>query len=259
MSASPHTPTLRPTVLVTGASKLLGREIALTLAANGWQVAVHYRDSVNDATKTVADCAHLMRGAAAFRCNLGNETAVRNLIPTVVEAFGYLDAVVHSASTFEHDTPQNFSFAAMEKHMRSNAGAAILLSQALHAHLGQRNKGLGTNAQVTGAVVNLLDQKLWNQSPDFVSYTLSKAALDAANSMLAMALQPLVRVVGVAPEVSLAQPMLKGETLAALKKRLPNAMTATALDTAAAVLLALQNAKLSGTTLLVSDTGMAHE
>ena len=258
MSALPHLTTKPPTVLVTGASKLLGREIALLLATNGWQVAIHYRDSVNDATKTVADCARLTRGAAAFRCNLGNETAVRNLIPTVVEAFGYLDAVVHSASTFEHDTPQNFSFAAMEKHMRSNAGAAILLSQALHAHLVQRNKGIAAEAWAKGAVVNLLDQKLWNQSPDFVSYTLSKAALDAANSMLAMALQPLVRVVGVAPEVSLAQPMLKGETLAALKKRLPNAMTATALDTAAAVLLALQDAKLSGTTLLVTDSGVAH-
>lgn len=258
MSAIPHLTTKPPTVLVTGASKLLGREIALKLATNGWQVAIHYRDSVNDATKTVADCARLTRGAAAFRCNLGNETAVRNLIPTVVEAFGYLDAVVHSASTFEHDTPQNFSFAAMEKHMRSNAGAAILLSQALHAHLVQRNKGIAAEAGAKGTVVNLLDQKQWTQSPDFVSYTLSKAALDAANSMLAMALQPLVRVVGVAPEVSLAQPMLKGETLAALKKRLPNAMTATALDTAAAVLLALQDAKLSGTTLLVTDSGVAH-
>jgi len=244
-----------PTVLVTGAAKRQGREIALKLAANGWRVAVHYRDSVNDAIKTVADCAVLTGGAAAFRCNLGNETAVRNLVPTVVEAFGHLDAVVNSASTFEHDTPQSFSFAAMEKHMRSNAGAAILLSQALHAHMAQRGKSPAAGLRITGAVVNLLDQKLWNQSPDFVSYTLSKAALDAANSMLAMALKPLVRVVGVAPEVSLAQPLLKGETLTALKNRLPNGVTATALDTAAAVLLALQDCKLSGTTLLVTEPG----
>ena len=210
MSASP----LVPTVLVTGAAKLLGREVALRLAANGWRVAVHYRDSVEDATKTVAACAQSTRGAAAFRTNLGNETAVRKLVPTVVEHMGHLDAVVHCASTFEHDTAHNFSFGAMEKHMRSNAGAAILISQALHAHIAQRNSALKADEPAhTGAVVTLLDQKLWNQAPDFVSYTLSKAALNAANSMLALALAPLVRVVGVA----------------------------SALDTSAAVLLALQD------------------
>jgi len=189
---------LPPTVLVTGAAKRLGREIALQLAANGWRVAVHYRDSLNDATKTVADCANLTRGAAAFRCNLGNETAVRNLIPTVVEAFGHLDALVNCASTFEQDTPHNFSFATMEKHMRSNAGAAIVLSQALHAHVVKRDKSHpGKETGPKGTVVNLLDPGLWDQAPDFVSYTLSKAALDAANAMLAKALQPALRVIGV--------------------------------------------------------------
>ena len=88
------------TVLVTGAAKRLGREIALALAAQGWRVAVHYRDSVEDATKTVAACANLTGGAAAFRANLGNEAAVRNLLPSVVEEFGQLDAVVNRASTF---------------------------------------------------------------------------------------------------------------------------------------------------------------
>jgi NAD(P)-dependent dehydrogenase (short-subunit alcohol dehydrogenase family) len=144
---------------------------------------------------------------------------VRKLVPTVVEHMGHLDAVVHCASTFEHDTAHNFSFAAMEKHMRSNAGAAILISQALHAHIAQRNSTLKVGEPApTGAVVTLLDQKLWNQAPDFVSYTLSKAALNAANSMLALALAPLVRVIGVAAT----------------------------LDTSAAVLLALQ------------DKGVAH-
>jgi NAD(P)-dependent dehydrogenase (short-subunit alcohol dehydrogenase family) len=254
MSVSP----LVPTVLVTGAAKLLGREVALRLAANGWRVAVHYRDSVENATKTVATCAQSTRGSAAFRTNLGNETAVRKLVPTVVEHMGHLDAVVHCASTFEHDTTHNFSFGAMEKHMRSNAGAAILISQALHAHIAQRNSKLkAEEPALTGAVVTLLDQKLWNQTPDFVSYTLSKAALDAANSMLAMALAPLVRVVGVAPRVSLAQPLLKGEPVATVRQRLPDGVTATTLDTSAAVLLALQDAQLSGTTLLVEDAGAA--
>lgn len=238
------------TVLVTGAAKRLGREIALKLAAHGWRVAVHYRDSVEEARLTVADCARLTPGAQAFRTNLGNETAVRNLLPAVVEAFGQVDAVVNCASTFEHDTPATFSFAGMEKHMRSNAGAAILISQALHTHIQQRQQ---TDASTRGVVVNLLDQKLWNQAPDFVSYTLSKAALDAANSMLALALAPLVRVVGVAPLMGRHQPLLVGEKMAQQGEGPPIAQRSTDLDATAAVLLALGDGNLSATTLLVED------
>jgi NAD(P)-dependent dehydrogenase (short-subunit alcohol dehydrogenase family) len=194
MSASAPQPVLSPVVLVTGAAKLLGREIALLLAEQGWRVAVHYRDSVEEARRTVADCSALTPGSQPIRSNLGNETAVRNLLPAVIEAFGQVDAVVNCATTFEHDTAASFGFAAMEKHMRSNTGAAILLSQALHTHISQRRK---RQAEATGVVVNLLDQKLRNQTPDFLSYSLSKAALGAAHAVLEQTLQPLLRVVSV--------------------------------------------------------------
>jgi NAD(P)-dependent dehydrogenase (short-subunit alcohol dehydrogenase family) len=231
-------------VLVTGAAKRLGREIALTLARAGWRVAVHYRDSVEDARKTVADCARLSGASASFRANLSNETAVRKLLPSVIEEFGPVDAIVNSASTFEHDTPETFNFAAMEKHMRANAGAAILLSQALHTHLQTREGALGV-------VVNLLDQKLWNPNPDFVSYTLSKAALEAANTMLALALAPRVRVVGVAPGLTLTSHMLTPEKFEALHKLSPLGHSSTAADVAATVAFALENQSITGTTLLV--------
>jgi NAD(P)-dependent dehydrogenase (short-subunit alcohol dehydrogenase family) len=241
------------TVLITGAAKRLGREIALKLAANGWRVAVHYRDSVEDARITVAQCAQQTPGAAAFRSNLGNETAVRNLLPTVIAEFGQVDAVVNCASTFEQDTPATFSFEAMEKHMRSNAGAAILLSQALHTHIKKRRL---SEPETTGVVVNLLDQKIWNQAPDFVSYTLSKAALDAANGMLALALHPVVRVVGVAPEIASRGPMLRGEKMADREEAQPQTGTHAKPDAANAVLLALQDPRLHATTLLVEDDGV---
>jgi NAD(P)-dependent dehydrogenase (short-subunit alcohol dehydrogenase family) len=219
-----------PTVLVTGAAKHLGREIALALAASGWKVAIHYRDSVEDARKTVATCASLTPGAASFRTNLSNETAVRNLIPTVVEEFGYLDAVVNSASTFENDTASNFSFAAMDKHLRSNVGAAALLSQALHNHMGLRSRATQPGQpQPQGVVVNLLDRQLDQPDADHFSYTLSKAALETATATLARTLSPGVQVVGVevprgaapldraasAKEVSVA-------VLSALQGALPN-------------------------------------
>jgi NAD(P)-dependent dehydrogenase (short-subunit alcohol dehydrogenase family) len=253
-SAAPSSaqPAVARTVLITGAAKRLGREIALALARSGWRVAVHYRDSLEEARQTVVDCAALTPGAASFRANLGNEVAVRKLLPTVVEAFGQVDAVVNSASTFEHDTASSFSFTAMEKHMRSNTGAAILLSQALHEHITQRNAASATDTSAAhGAVINMLDQKLWNQNPDFFSYTLSKAALEAATTMLALALSPLVRVVGVAPGLTLTSHLLSTEKFAALHKLAPLGRSSTPHDVASAVLFALQNQSITGTTLLV--------
>jgi NAD(P)-dependent dehydrogenase (short-subunit alcohol dehydrogenase family) len=165
---------------------------------------------------------------------------------------GHVDAVVNSASTFEHDTTSTFSYAAMEKHLRSNTGAAILLAQALHSHIAARQLDTLSNAPApSGAVINLLDQKLWNQNPDFFSYTLSKAALEAANTMLALALSPLVRVVGVAPGLTLTSHLLSDAKFEALHKLSPLGRSSTAQDVASTVLFALQNQSITGTTLLV--------
>lgn len=261
MSSTPVAPSLAApttarTVLVTGAAKRLGREIALTLARSGWQVAVHYRDSREEALQTAAKCSALTPGAEVFHASLDDEAAVRKLLPTVIAAFGKVDAVVNNASIFEHDTAANFNFAAMEKHMRGNTGAAILLSQALHDHITQRNGATEMNSanatpHFSGAVVNMLDQKLWNQNPDFFSYTLTKAALEAATTMLALALSPTIRVVGVAPGLTLTSHMLTAEKFEALHKLSLLERSSTANDVAATVRFALENESITGTTLLV--------
>ena len=240
-----------PVVLVTGAARRLGREIALALASAGWRVAVHYRSSREDAIKTVADCAHLAGAAAIFDADLGDETQVRGLLPRVIAHFGQVDAVVNNASVFEHDSAASFGFASLEKHMRSNTGAAILLAQALHAHVAGRTHGEDASPAGRAAVVNLLDQKLWNQNPDFFSYTLSKAALEAATTMLAMALAPQVRVVGVAPGLTLTSHLLSDEKFAALHKLSPLGRSSSPADVAATVRFALDNTSITGTTLLV--------
>lgn len=237
-----HPATAR-TVLVTGGAKRLGRAIAIGLAAQGWQVAVHYRSSASDATETVAECARFTGGSAAFDADFSDEDAVRRLVPRVVDRFGRLDAVVNSASTFEHDDAESFSYAMLSRHLLGNTAAPILLAQALHSHLKAR--------QADGAVVNLLDQKLWNPNPDFLSYTLSKAALEAANTLLAQALAPRVRVVGVAPGLTITSHMLSEDKFRDLHKLSPLGRSSTPADVVASVRFALDNQSITGTTLLV--------
>jgi NAD(P)-dependent dehydrogenase (short-subunit alcohol dehydrogenase family) len=240
---SPAAPTR--TALVTGAARRLGREIALQLAAAGWQVAVHYRGSDADAEQTATDCARAAPGLAfaTFQADLGDETATRELVPAVVDRFGTLDAVVNNASLFEHDSAASFNYDLLQDHLRINTGAPILLAQALHEHVTARGG--------SGAVVNLLDQKLWNQNPDFVSYTMSKAALESATTMLAQALAPRLRVVGVAPGLTLTSHLLSQEKFERLHRLSPLGRSSTPQDVAAAVRFALENESITGTTLLV--------
>ena len=151
------------TVLVTGGARRLGRSIALELAAAGWQVAVHYRGSAVEAAQTAADCAR-HAPAEAFQAELEEEAQVRALLPRVVQRFGRLDAVVNNASRFEHDDARSFTATSLAAHMMANTAAPVLLAQALHAM---------TPEGAQAVVINMLDQKLYNLNPDFLSYTLS--------------------------------------------------------------------------------------
>ncbi|NBD20478.1 SDR family oxidoreductase [Aquabacterium fontiphilum] len=249
MSEHADSPAGHPVVLVTGAARRLGRDIALALARQGWDVAVHCRHSRAEADETAADIRALGRRAAVLPADLGDEAAARALVPQAVQALGRLDAVVNSASTFEYDSAATFSYAMLEKHLRANTAPAIVLAQALVEHLAQREAQ--TTRVCEGAVVNLLDQKLWNPNPDFLSYTLSKAALESATTLLALALAPRVRVVGVAPGLTLTSDWLKGEAFEQAHKLSPLRRSSSPQDVAATVAFALHNRSITGTTLLV--------
>lgn len=250
------------TVLVTGAARRLGREIALELARAGWQVAVHYRGSEHDAVRTVTDCATLSGAADAFQANLADEAECRALLPRVIARFGRVDAVVNNASLFEGDSAATFGYESLQRHLSANVGPAVLLAQALQTHLLSREviaeaaaadpaAPQAPAAQQRGVVVNLLDQKLWNLNPDFFSYTLSKAALEAATTMLAQALAPQLRVVGVAPGLTLASHLMSDEQFEQLHTISPLGRSSTPADVAAAVRFAIENGSITGSTLLV--------
>ena len=237
----------RRVVLVTGAARRIGRAIALDLGAHGYDVAVHYRGSAADAQAAVAELRALGVAAHAFRADLADEAACRALVPAVAAHFGRLDAVVNSASLFEDDAAASFGQAAMERHWRANTAPAVLLAQALHAHLDGREDPAHSDA----CVVNIVDQKLWNPNPDHFSYTLSKAALQAATVMLAQALAPRLRVCGVAPGVTLPSGPMTAAEFEAAHRMTPLQRSSTPADIAQAVRFLIEAPAITGTTLLV--------
>lgn len=228
--------------LVTGAGRRLGRAIALGLAGAGWDVAVHYRHSEGEARETADAVRALGRRAALFPCDLLDEAAVRALPGRVAAELGVITCVVNNASLFEYDSATTFSPALLATHMGANVTAPLLLAQALHAM---------TPSGSQSVVVNLLDQKLYNLNPDFLSYTLSKAALHTATTLLAQALAPLVRVVGVAPGITMVSGEQTEEGFQQAHRMTPLGRSSTPQDIADAVVYAAGARALTGTTLLV--------
>jgi NAD(P)-dependent dehydrogenase (short-subunit alcohol dehydrogenase family) len=228
--------------LVTGSAKRIGRVIALALAKRGWDIAVHYRHSENEANATVREIEALGRRALALSCDLADETAVKALLPAVIAALGPVFCVVNNASLFEYDVVHDFSMARLDTHMHANLAAPILLAQALH------------DATIEGSqsvAINLLDQKLFNLNPDFLSYTLSKAALHSATTTLAQALAPKVRVVGIAPGITMQSGDQTREGFEKAHAVTPLGRSSTPDDIAATVCFVAESPAITGTTLLV--------
>ncbi|USX27357.1 SDR family oxidoreductase [Oxalobacteraceae bacterium OTU3CINTB1] len=243
-SPTPAAPAPVRVALVTGAGRRIGRAIALGLARAGWDVAVHYRASADEARQVAADIVALGRRAVALQCDLSDEAAVRELLPRAIAALGPVRCVVNNASLFDYDSAADFTAARLDAHMRANVAAPILLSQALHAAT------VGSGGE-PAAVINLLDQKLYNLNPDFLSYTLSKAALHTATTMLAQQLAPAVRVVGIAPGITMVSGDQTEAGFANAHQQTPLGRSSTPEDIADSVVYAASARAMTGTTLLV--------
>lgn len=230
------------TALVTGGARRIGAAIAVALAEDGWDVAVHYGTSAADAARTVAAIRALGRRAVALSADLRDEAATRDLVARAAAALSPPLCVVNSASLFAPDDANDLDYASLDAHLRTNVAAPIVLAQTLHRMLRARQRGV---------IVNLLDQKLFNPNPDFLSYTLSKAALHSATTLLARAYAPKLRVVGVAPGLTMPS---ADQTQREFKKahgRTPLGRSSTPADIARAVCFLVGAPAITGTTLVV--------
>lgn len=252
MSTPPSPPVLRPLALVTGAARRIGREIALDLAAHGWDLAIHCRGSYREAEATAAEAQAQGVVAEVFQADLADPASCETLVPAVLLRCGRLDAVVNNASLFEYDDVASFTVGMMEKHWRANTAPAIVLARALHEHLLERGASAPAGSTApSGCVVNLLDQKLANPNPDYFSYTLSKAALEAATTMLAQSLAPVLRVCGLAPGVTLLSGPMSADEFARAHTLTPLQRSSTPADIARSVRFLLESPAITGSTLLV--------
>jgi len=185
------------TVLVTGAAQRIGGAIARGLAAEGWAVAVHYHESASAADALVGEIAAAGGRAVALDADLGREAETATLVTRAAAALGPLGALVNNAAVFERDEALTATRESWDRHMETNLRAPFVLIQEFARQLPE---------PMTGAVVNLLDQRVWNLTPHFTSYTLSKAGLWTLTRTLALALAPRIRVNAVGPGPTLPSP-----------------------------------------------------
>jgi NAD(P)-dependent dehydrogenase (short-subunit alcohol dehydrogenase family) len=240
----------RKAVLVTGAAKRLGREIALQFAHQGWDVAVHYGRSEQEAQETVAQIQGLGVKCESFQADLADERAIRKLFLLVGERFTNLHCVVNSASIFEYDRANSdtpLTVKVLQDHMQVNLTAPILLAQLMF----ELQKNNDKQSDGIPSVIHLLDQKLINPNPDYLSYTLSKAALAASIEVLAMDFAPCLRVVGLAPGISLPSGDQTDEGFSKAHQMTPLGKSSAPIDIAKAAVFLADSSAITGTTLYV--------
>ena len=192
-------------ILITGAAQRIGAAIAEHLGRQGWAVALHYRNSLGAAENTAAAITSAGGKATLVRADLAQEADVKDLIAQSSEALGMpLTALINNASAFQYDSAASATRESWDMHMEPNLRAPLVLSQALAAQIPEGSRD--------GAIINMIDQRVWNLTEHFISYTASKYALWGLTKQLALALAPQgIRVNGIGPGPTLPSPRQSDE------------------------------------------------
>ena len=230
-------PTSPRAALVTGAAKRIGRAIALDLARHGWAVAVHYHHSAAEAAALVREIEAGGGRAVALPADLAREAHTHALIARAVEALGPLTCLVNNASLFEMDKIETVTRASWDAHMETNLRAPMVLSQGFAGQLP---------AGAQGNIVSMLDQRVWNLTPYFLSYTVAKTGLWTLTRTLALALAPRIRVNGIGPGPTLPSPRQSAEQFAEQCRATPLGRGTTLEEICAAVQYILNASAMTG-------------
>jgi NAD(P)-dependent dehydrogenase (short-subunit alcohol dehydrogenase family) len=228
---------MKGVALVTGAAKRIGRAVALALADDGYDVAVHYGASRGDAEQVVAAIAAKGRRGVALGAHLAHEAETAALLAAAVAALGPVTCLVNNASLFERDEALTVTRESWDAHLETNLRAPFVLMQEFARALP---------AGLHGNVINILDERVWNLTPHFVSYTLSKAGLWTLTQVMAMGLAPRIRVNAIGPGPTLPSPRQSAEQFTRQQAGVPLGHGATPEEIAAAVRFILASGSMTG-------------
>lgn len=228
---------MAPTALVTGAAHRIGREIALDLARSGWKVAVHYGTSETEASEVATEIRAAGGWAETVGADLADEAAVSRLVADAADALGPVGCLVNNAAVFEMDQVHDARRELWDRHMEINLRAPFVLSQRFADALPEG---------VEGNVINVLDERVWNLTPYFMSYTVSKSGLWTLTRTLALALAPRIRVNGIGPGPTLPSQHQGEEQFANQVARLPLKKATPLEDIGAAIRFILEARSMTG-------------
>ena len=176
--------------LVTGGARRIGRAIVEKLAEAGYAVAIHHGDSGGEAEALSAKLQANGTKTCLLSADLVDPAAVATLIPAAEKALGPVTLLVNNAASFVADDVRSLDIATWNRQFSINLRAPSQLVGIMAERLP---------ADLKGAVVNIVDQRVWKLTPQYYSYTLTKAALLTATQTLAQALAPRIRVNAVGP------------------------------------------------------------
>jgi len=228
--------------LVTGGAQRIGRAIAIALARAGYAVAVHTHRSQPAADALCAEIAAGGGRAASVGGDLADHDQVVRLIPAAQAAVGPLTLLVNNAAEFEPDEIGHLDRARFDRHFSVNLRAPLFLAEAFAAQVP---------AGVDAAVVNLVDQRVYRPTPRFLTYGLTKSALQAATVTLAQALAPRIRVNAVAPGPTLPSRRQDADAFARQSRAVPLGRGPSAQEVAEAVLYLAAARSVTGVTIAV--------
>jgi NAD(P)-dependent dehydrogenase (short-subunit alcohol dehydrogenase family) len=213
MSLADHISVTVPrAALITGGAQRIGRAIALALAGADFAIALHCHTSVASAEATCADIRTAGGRCVMLRADLANEAQTTALLPQATAALGPIGVLVNNASPFERDEWHDATRASWDAHIEPGLRAPFVLTQ----HFA---RALPPDAE--GAVINMLDQRVWSITPHFVSYTVAKAGLWALTQSMALALAPRIRVNGIGPGPALPNTRQSDEQFARQSASVP--------------------------------------
>ena len=178
-------------ILITGAGARIGRILTEGLAKDGWAVGIHYNRSRSSAEALAGELRSNGHEAAAIGANLAIPDELNSLVGRAANALGRpLTALINNASTFDPDAASGVSRGLFDHHMNINLFAPISLARDFAAQLP---------AGTTGAIINMIDQRVLRPDPEFFTYALSKASLHWATKTMAQSFAPNIRVNAIGP------------------------------------------------------------